>query len=375
MVKGFVSADLHLGVSMWGGINPETGLNRMVEKFIDELDKTATKVIEGQYNVWIIVGDIFHTRTPSNAVREEFARIISRVLSHGIEVIIVLGNHDIQTTLGARDSLAEIRALHLERLHIVDMPSTISVAGCTFVCLPWRKKASEVLAYSGGLKNVLPKAEATFVLGHFSVEGAVTGAEKYFELQDSEAVPLSAVTGPGIDFTFLGHIHKAQMLGDKAAYIGSMDRVDFSERNEPKGGMSFEVGPQGVKVEYVLGTPQKYFQYERDLIQPSNENEVDFFENARDAVVKVRVRCTQDQKKMFDHAALAENLKGARFVMPLVFDVEKADALRKNEGLDRDVRWQDALKIWLDKQVIEPEMKQAVIVRSAELFAVSEEMK
>lgn len=385
MVKGIVSADLHLGVSLWGGINPETGMNRMTEKFINELNRTATKVIEGGNDVWIIVGDVFHTRTPSNSVREAFARTLSRVLSNGIRVIIVLGNHDIQTTLGAKDSLAEIRALNMPGLAIIDSPVILPMKfhgdseTVVFVGLPWRKSGKDIEDYMASLDNlkeVVPGSLATIVLGHFTVEGAVTGAEKYFELQDSEAVSLSAITGKNIDFTFLGHIHKAQRLGEKAAYVGSMDRVDMSERNEPKGYLSFQVnGPGQVAVEYVEGTPQKYYQYDIDLIEHDMRNEVGLYENVKDAVVKVKVRCTQDQKKTFDHVALSERLKGAAFVMPTVFEVEKSDAPRKGEGLHRDVRWQDALKTWLEKQNYQPEMKEAALVKSAELFRDSEEMK
>jgi len=150
----------------------------------------------------------------------------------------------------------------------------------------------------------------------------------------------------------------------------------MSERNEPKGYLSFQVnGPGQVAVEYVEGTPQKYYQYDIDLIERDVRNEVGLYENVKDAVVKVKVRCTQDQKKTFDHVALSERLKGAAFVMPTVFEVEKSDAPRKGEGLRRDVRWQDALKTWLEKQNYQPEMKEAALDKSAELFRDSEEMK
>lgn len=372
MVKGLVSGDLHLGVSLWGGINPETGMNRMVEKFIDELDKTATKVIEEKYDVWVINGDIFHTRTPSNAVREAFARILYKVLSNGTRVVIVLGNHDIQTTLGAKDSLADIRAMNPDGLYVIDSPTVLPLyfrdTKIVFLCLPWMKDGADVALHAKSLRYAIAEdksASAVFLLGHFSVEGAVVGAERLFELTDDKAVPFDVLVGDDIDFTFLSHIHKAQKLGEKAAYVGSMERVDFSERNEPKGHMTFSViGPHQVVVNYVEGTPQKYVQHEIDMVG----NSAGVYEPTHDAIYKVKVYCTDEQKKIFDTKMIEPFVKTAKWFMPIVFEVAKTKESHRAKGIARDVRWQDALLTWLERQNVSPEMQEKVVRKSRELF-------
>ena len=367
-IKGIISSDLHIGVQLWGGTDPVTGMNRMVKKFVDEFNRTIQIAISGGYKIFVIDGDVFHTRTPANSLRCSVARGIKRLLDAGITVIINLGNHDIATTLGAEDSLAEIRALELPGLYIVEKPQAITVHGITFLCLPWMKSGAEIISAMKNFKLMsLPPRKATFVLGHFTVEGAVTGSEKLFELQDQEAVPVSELVGPGIDFTFLGHIHKPQVFGPKIAYVGSMERVDFGERNEPKGYMTFTVGDEGVRdVSFVEGTPQKLVQYDLDFIEVSRDPIAP--ELHEGAIVKVKVRCTEEQKKAFDYQTLMDKLTGAAFVMPVHFEIEKEGEVRQNGGLHRDVKWQDALKTWLKNQNVTEDAQVLVMAKSAELF-------
>jgi exonuclease SbcD len=352
----------------------------MVEKFIDELRRTCEEIIVQDKSVWVITGDIFHTRTPSNAARKAFAAIISKAMSHGVIVVILLGNHDIQTTLGGEDSLAELAELPVKNLHIIQNPCILSLEiknkKIQFLCQPWRKSAAEVVESSEALKKQLdPNAFGRFYLGHFTVEGAVVGAEKLFELQSGESVPTSAISDPLIDYAFIGHIHKAQVLGPRAAYIGSMDRVDFSERNEPKGRMDFTISPErGLSVIHVEGTPQKYVQYDIDLTVPGSLEKA-FMVPCDGAVVKVRVKCTDEQKKTFDHLDLMDRLKAAKFVMPVAFEIQKADDVHRNNGIGHEVHWSDALKTWLDRQPVSPELKVAVIAASKELFQEASEVK
>ena len=73
-----IAADLHLGVSGFGKMNPLTGLNQQVEVFLNDFNKLCDSVIAAKVDSFVILGDIFHTRTPSNVVRESFAASIKR---------------------------------------------------------------------------------------------------------------------------------------------------------------------------------------------------------------------------------------------------------------------------------------------------------
>src|SRR5262249_46076826 len=80
----------------------------------------------------------------------------------------------------------------------------------------------------------------TILLGHFWANGARLSAwqQGYFNLAEPQ-VPLSALTDSAFDYVALGHIHKQQDLNPNGqphvVYSGSPDRIDFGEKDEPKG--------------------------------------------------------------------------------------------------------------------------------------------
>jgi exonuclease SbcD len=366
-----VSSDIHLGVSTWGGINPVTGLNRMTEKINNEFNKTCQKVVDLRAKYWVITGDVFHSRTPSNAVRAVFTRGIKTVLDAGIEIIICLGNHDILTSLGTDDSLAEIRGLKLPGLIISDQSDVIPKTDVIFLSLPWEKSSQEIITKANEMKSVARLhlgSVPVFMLGHFSVEGAVPGTERDFEISEDFPVPLEAIIGPEITYTFLGHIHKRQELGKKAMYTGSMDRISMAERGELKGSTLVTVNSAtDIKLEFLEGTPQTFVQYEIDLKDGGIDQQKINWEDSAGAVVKLKITATQDQMKLFDHVLVNEKLAGALFVMPIDWSIRRQNEDRRLNAVQLE-EGKDYLESYLESQVYMPEIKARVIAAAKTLI-------
>jgi DNA repair exonuclease SbcCD nuclease subunit len=91
----------------------------------------------------------------------------------------------------------------------------------------------------------------TVLVAHMSVTGAqfsrgrFTLTEQYDVIADANDLP------SGWDYVALGHVHKPQCLGGLAhvRYAGSLDRLDFNERDEDKGIVLVDIGPDGRKAE------------------------------------------------------------------------------------------------------------------------------
>ena len=369
-----IAADLHLGVSGFGKMNPLTGLNQQVEVFLNDFNKLCDSVIAAKVDSFVILGDIFHTRTPSNVVRESFAASIKRVLDAGVGVLIVLGNHDIQLAMGAQDSLADIRAIAPQGLHIIKDPEIVRFdanhSPVQFLCLPWRKHASEITLAASRLMGQLDPDVPAFTLGHFTVSGAVSGAEVLYQLGGEEAVPAAALVDKRIERVFLGHIHKRQIIDEKLEYIGSMDRVDFSERNEAKKCLILKVKGKGdFKTSYIDLSPQKYVQLEFDLSK-GDKIELKSTDDIKDAVVKIQVVCTEAQKKAFDYMAFTKVFRDAFFVMEPSFEVLHEDGERRSSGVEKGMGLEESLSLWLDGQKVDAAMKKKVIEKAKELMAM-----
>jgi DNA repair protein SbcD/Mre11 len=91
----------------------------------------------------------------------------------------------------------------------------------------------------------------TVLVAHMSVTGAqfsrgrFTLTEQYDVIADANDLP------SGWDYVALGHVHKSQCVGGLThiRYAGSLDRLDFNERDEDKGIVLVDIGPDGRKGE------------------------------------------------------------------------------------------------------------------------------
>jgi DNA repair protein SbcD/Mre11 len=87
----------------------------------------------------------------------------------------------------------------------------------------------------------------TVLVAHAHVHGADVG-KGAFRVSESSAVLVDATALQcGFDYVALGHIHKHQLIRGLAhiRYAGSLDRMDFGERDETKGVVLVDLGPDG----------------------------------------------------------------------------------------------------------------------------------
>lgn len=369
-MKIICTSDLHLGIQGWGKLNSKTGLNTMVEKFLDEFEKTGARVASLKADLWILAGDIFHTPNPTNVVRQGFTRVINRVISQGVQILIVTGNsHDRPMSFGAQHSLAELEAMDIPGLTIVSESQIISYGDLNVICLPWQKNPQAIVDDAQRLIQSVKVEDKSIIVGHFTVSGAMTGSEKAFELYGDGTVPIEAVMDPKVNFTFLGHIHKHQRLFEKVMYIGSMDRVDFGERFEEKGSIQFDWSKETgvVYIKRILGTPQNYVQLDQIDGKWTSDWKT---ENIDGAVVKVKIKCTQEERRRFDFHGLYQALSTAKYVLQPVFETPEEAKRQIDERMSIELTFEDSLKLWLEKQQdIEPATRAKILKAGKELLA------
>src|SRR5213080_5326273 len=88
-------SDTHIGMENYGRVNPETGLIQRLHDFLASLDQAVEGAIASSVDLVVFAGDIYKTRDPTPTHQREFARRITRLAAHGIQTVIVAGNHDI----------------------------------------------------------------------------------------------------------------------------------------------------------------------------------------------------------------------------------------------------------------------------------------
>ena len=382
-VRIYATADGHGGCNLWGKSDPLTGRSMMVDNFASRIEETVCDILTVNPDVWIFAGDIYHSPSPSNYLREIIGNAVRRVRAAGINVVFIPGNHDGTSSHGTRHALADLTPLQDMRFYVVDKPqmvSNISKSGVQYqiACVPWMKNPEDM---RNALKSLARKVDPTgvvptYMTGHFTVNGSVSGSEKLFSLSSPNGIERELLKP--FRFCFLGDIHKPQMIGDNAMYIGSLDRVDFSERDDEKGSILFvDTNPENSALEYTAerraSNAQKFVQIDVDLIKSkSAKTSLDKIEKeeVQGSVVKVVIRCMADQRRMIvaDGIQSALYKAGALFVMPLKLDVVKNEEERKESRVVKETSVLDALKVWLESRELTPEIKQAVLVEGEKML-------
>jgi exonuclease SbcD len=87
----------------------------------------------------------------------------------------------------------------------------------------------------------------TILVAHLHVSGADIGRGMFRVSEENDIILDAAGLPTGFDYIALGHVHKPQCLRGlpHVRYAGSLDRMDFSEREEGKGVVLVDIGPNG----------------------------------------------------------------------------------------------------------------------------------
>lgn len=241
-------ADIHLGSSIYGAIDHVVGLHSREIDFLNTLDKCIDFVLtpENKVDLFAILGDLYLDRHPSLTQQREFAKRLARLSLAKKETLVIKGNHDVPEGEGLAHTSSVIQQFRIPHITIIDEPQLIDFEDTAIVAVPYlcrrtlqKKTQEEALEYyietvealrsQSGKKN-------NICMVHQTIENSVLSAGyRNLSTMDELVIPLS--TFKDFDITLAGHIHRHQGLQKTppVLYVGSLDRVDFGEANDPKG--------------------------------------------------------------------------------------------------------------------------------------------
>lgn len=354
-------ADLHLGVENYGRVDPATGLHSRLVDYLDRLDEAIALGLDAGVDLVLIAGDIYKNRSPNPTHQREFARRVSRLRSAGVPVFILTGNHDISPAAGRAHSVEIFDALAVEGVTIADRPRLHRVdtaAGpLQIIALPWvtrhtlltrdemRGASFAQLDYDlrrrleGFVEDAARRLDPdlpAIVAFHGSVDGAQLGAERAMTLGQDLVLPRSALAQPGVAYVALGHIHKHQALSHDPpmVYPGSIERVDFGERDEPKGCVLVTIEGGRASWQFQQLDARPFVSIEHDL-RPSSDPlglvaTLVGRHDLRQAVVRVELELAREQAPLVREEAVRQMLEeaGAFAVAAVNLRVERSGRRR-----------------------------------------------
>jgi len=297
-MKVLVTGDWHIGVTQYG-VADENGVNSRIADLEDVLMRVIKYARSDEIDLFVVAGDVFHTNRPTAEEQRVFWRILQECQASNFITRIIIGNHDYNSKLGASHALKLFQ-------DIVDGDKIKIFDETTWEVLPFGDLFDPLLVcwypYRGSPPDWAEAARygnvhATALVCHSHLEGAVVGAEP-FEIQDDRATKFKDLP---VDFVWSGHFHKPQLLCERplAFYPGSIQCVDFNERNDAKGVVVVDTLARSH--ECVGFAVRRFAQI--DLKDRANLEPKDL-ENLDDAIVKVTVELPESRSAEFNEAEI-----------------------------------------------------------------------
>jgi len=276
MSRIVVTADLHLN------------LNNRIEDYKKSLQQISE--IANQNELLLILGDVYHARRPIPREQNVFRDFLNTLK---VPTLIIVGNHD--TDVDAT-TLDEFRKFNIPNVKLQFAPY--------------------LLEYKG----------MKLYLDHALIEGAKLGPTDVI-LNTREVIRIEDLLKKvQADIYLFGHIHKAQVVRKipPMLYTGSIERVDFAERNENK---------------YVVlvDIETKTYGYKKLNVRPMQQIDIDLAISTdipkvleEGAIVKVILKGTKEQIQKFNEAPLRDSLTKT-LTYKIIHEVVKENKTRNNQ--------------------------------------------
>jgi DNA repair protein SbcD/Mre11 len=367
-VKLAVTADLHIDHGHHGRINPGTRRNDAWESVDRCVTAISEHVIDNDVDAFIIAGDPFAHGRPSAEAYEMLADNLRAVTAAGRQVVLIRGNHELISARYHRSAIDRYK--DLPGVTVVDEPSIVHLGDLQLVCVPWprphvalegtetrRFTPGELDAITAGwvtdriayLADQIDTSRPAVLAGHLSVADAMIGSTRrgtelfVHSVLTEPVIPTEALEDGPWQRVVLGHIHRRQQIGDRIEYVGSPDRIDFTEEGLERAATILETTGDSTISRTDLPTPARE-------LRTIPINDVDAvlatIDNITDGTI-VRVELTDRHRRMPPEVTKRLNERGFRWVTRPA----PPQAVARTEGVyAATITPLDAATTWLNTQ-------------------------
>jgi DNA repair protein SbcD/Mre11 len=318
MIRFIHTADIHFGVENYGKIDQKTGIHTRLLDFARALEYCIDQAIDHKVDFFLFCGDAYKTAQPNPTQQKYLLRLFLKLYQAHIPTIIIIGNHDHPLSFGKAHALDVFSDLPIDGFFVINKPQVINLktrsGPINILGIPWPTRntinlnstemsqnitvslSQTVSAYINEYAQLLDQNIPAVLAGHVTVSnGLFSGSEKK-AIYGSDPIFLpSQLAIKPFDYVALGHLHRHQNLNSGGypaiVYPGSLERIDFGERNEEKGFCLVSIEKKGSTSYTFIKTPTRPFIQIETTIPQQNQTEhlIDEINKhpIKDAIIKV----------------------------------------------------------------------------------------
>ncbi len=404
------TADIHLGAKNYGRMDAATGLNTRLLDTRRSFNVMVDRALKEHIDCFLFCGDAYHTADPTPTQQKLFARCLQPLADAGIPIVLVIGNHDHPVSYGKASSLDIFPFLdgevHLFRRPQIQRLETKS-GPLQLIAMPWPvrslimskdehrgKTPDQIKAFieqkyvefiqttTTAIRNGEQELNAsvpTVLAGHFTVQGAaLAGSERTSLIAREPKFTVGQLAVDPIDYVALGHIHHPQDRNEghhpPVVYSGSIERVSFKERDEPKGFFLVDVdaGADGKEttLSFVETPARPFIAISVDAREAAEPTEAIVHAIAQrdltDAVVRVRYRVEEAQVSLVDTQRIRKALDDADTIASIERTVDPAER-RRRTVVTRESNLEDAIRQYVGQHDELDDLEQDLVNAALEL--------
>lgn len=388
-MKIVATADIHFGHSEHlGKINSKTGLHTRLEDFLRNFDEIVRYVIDPKNDVglFIVAGDLYKTRHPTNTQQEEFAKRLRFLQDKKVQTLILVGNHDIMVSEGSSHTAGVIGALADQKyIRVIDKPDVYTAAGIKIALMPYiyRQKLGvktnqEALKYYHDtireMKKTLDRSSYVgpeIFVGHQTLEGCRMPSG-YIDPEQVNEVVVPQEFLQGFDFAIFGHIHEHQVVcqNPTAIYTGALERIDFSQADKKVGFVVYDTASNAFEFVDLPATDLYRIRLDLSSFEGDLTKEIiDSIDQKRvpQSILKIECRVRETDLCKVNKSAIQEITSKSKFDAGLFFDVVRIHTSR-NEEINETISAYDALKKYIESRRDLNDISEEVLKRGLEVI-------
>lgn len=405
MIRFIHTADIHFGVENYGRIDPTTGIHSRLLDFERALNFCIDYAIKEDVDFFLFCGDAYKTAHPSPTQQRLLLQCFLRLFTAKIPIVIIIGNHDNPVSFGKAHALEIFGQIPIEGFHVIAKPTSLVLTTKSgpvqIVGIPWPSKttlalnalhqydAASVARYmSQSVAHIIAEhaqqldpALPAVLAGHLTVSsGIFSGSERRAIYGTDPLLMPSQLALPPYDYVALGHLHRHQELNQHGyppiVYSGSIERVDFGERKEPKGFCSVTLHAKGsTSYEFVTTPTRPFVQIEVTLTDMFNQTEQILAAIAQhavtDAVVKIIYYLPANIKDCVDITTVQQACRSALSIVGII-PVRAAQTKIRRELPAKDMKFSTLLASYFSSK---PELAQRKDILLAKALALEMELE
>lgn len=378
MSNVIILGDPHIGkgVSI-GRSGIGSALNSRIVDQIQLLEWTLDQAVENNARQIVITGDIFEDPKPHPSLIVLFLSWVKKCQAQGIELHIILGNHDmLRSGVFVTSPLDIISECEIESCHVYKELTTLTVGSVALTFMPFRDRKSftvdsnadalKLLGYSLEYElAAIPITYTKILVGHLAIEGSIPIGDEIDDLANELFCPVDMFKG--YDYVWMGHVHKPQVMSKKpyVAHIGSMDLSNFGETDHKKNLVLFDMEDLSFSEIEIPTRPLRKITITvpkdtKDTTKYIAEEIEKKYTDLNKAIVKVEISLASPELGSMDRTSIEKILYQAGvFNISGLSESKKLSLVKKNDTavIDTSMDVPSAIKMWAGEKYLDKKLE------------------